>query len=225
MTFFVIVALYYQFKAKRVGSTHFWLAMASFGIAIGVKFQAIIYAPFLVVMVFLLSWKDANGSIQKWLNVMLVVALKVLLLWGALFIVINPFILHPKGLMAFMHRFEENMTRSDKSLYVYLTLYVVPIFYLANYYLAKVKVGLFKHISFAGAVLLYVVFQFNHYFFTKYNIVLLFVCIITMTMLLKDYKIKLQQTVLLALFGLTLFVNVAAITTAIHFIKTECDRI
>ena len=144
-----------------------------------------------------------------------IVGIKVFL-WSALFILINPFVLHPKGLVAFSHRFEENITRSDKSIYVLLSIVILPIFYYAFYTLKKQKVSVTKHSMLGLSVLLYCFYQVNHYFVTKYNIVLLFLSILIIAILLKEYKVIFQKIILTVLCLFTFILNINYIKESIN---------
>ncbi|MAH80313.1 MAG: hypothetical protein CMP39_01325 [Rickettsiales bacterium] len=229
MAFFVILALYYQLKEAKVNSKLFWISLASFGLAVGIKFQALIYAPFLIGLVSWKCWNEAT-SLKTFLKSLTIVAIKVFFLWSALFILINPFVLHPKGLVAFSHRFEENITRSDKSIYVLLSIVILPIFYYAFYTLKKQKVSVTKHSMLGLSVLLYCFYQVNHYFVTKYNIVLLFLSILIIAILLKEYKVIFQKIILTVLCLFTFSLNINYIKESINqkvFFKnnTKLDQI
>ena len=85
-----------------------------------VKFQAILYAPFIVVIILFKLHLFDNIRLKSYIDFYFTA--KIGCLWIVVFILFNPFIIHPKGLVAF-YTVLENMGK------VKMPLLITAIFY------------------------------------------------------------------------------------------------
>ena len=192
-----------------------------FGCAIGVKAQAIIYA-LLLGMMGIQTWKEANQTLVTYTKMISRAGLKILSVWIGLFILINPFICHPKGWAAFMYRFSENMSMGNKSVHIYLALLVIPLFYAAIIALKQTRPSL-KQILYLSATLIMYLFMLNEGLLnSKYNMCLMFVLMISIVWLLKSLSLRMQITIAVTLLSITILVNGLQIVSTIeHRISDE----
>ena len=106
MVFFIVLSVYFFTKDKFNYKRYFWWAIVSLGFAIATKIQAITFLPFVFVYIFYenFQYKNFNNII---VNLKLFVKSFVSLL--AIFVVTNPYLIHPSGLKAFIAMFISNM--------------------------------------------------------------------------------------------------------------------
>ncbi len=104
MTFFVLASIFYLSKANDLFSTKYWLSILMFSIAVSIKVQALMFIPILFGYILNNYFKRINNIPQ---------IIKISTITGALifiiFILSNPYILHPDGLEAFLTSFKANM--------------------------------------------------------------------------------------------------------------------
>ena len=106
MTFFIVLTIYFFQKDNWDFKKYFWWASIALGFSFATKVQAITFMPFVFVYVFFDNIKDKNfENFSKRIKLMF----KFICLTLLLFIVANPYLLHPTGLKAFMSSFTKNM--------------------------------------------------------------------------------------------------------------------
>ncbi len=106
MTFFLLGFVYFLARDKWQYQRNFFFGIVSYGLAIAFKYQAITFAPLLIGYIFYdtVRHTTSTGLIQK----IRLLMLSVMSIAG-IFIVANPFIIHPMGWQAFSTSFVQNM--------------------------------------------------------------------------------------------------------------------
>jgi 4-amino-4-deoxy-L-arabinose transferase-like glycosyltransferase len=106
MTFFVVLSIYFFSKDEFKYKKYFWWAIFALGVAISVKVQAITFLPFVFVYVFYDNFQNKNFD-NLYVNIKL--SIKSFFALLLIFILFNPYVLHPSGFKAFISSFLENM--------------------------------------------------------------------------------------------------------------------
>jgi len=106
MIFFVTLSVYLFAKDDWSFKKYFWWATAAFGFALASKIQAITFIPFVFLYIFYDSfkYKTFEGLKQK-----IKLFLKFIGIALSIFIITNPYLIHPIGLKAFTMSFVANM--------------------------------------------------------------------------------------------------------------------
>lgn len=112
MTFFILLSIYFYLKDNFDCKKYFWFGTLSFGFAISSKFQAITFYPFLFFYIFY-----ENYNLKNFYNLKskIILLLKSIFLTIILFIITNPYILHPLGFEAWLVDFTTNMKSNNIS--------------------------------------------------------------------------------------------------------------
>jgi len=106
MVFFIVLSIYFFTKDNFKNKKYFWWAIVSLGFAISTKIQAITFLPFLFVYIFYENFQFKNF---KNIIVNLKLFTKSFISLLMIFIVTNPYLIHPSGLKAFITMFVANM--------------------------------------------------------------------------------------------------------------------
>ena len=106
MTFFVVLSVYLFAKDDWNFKKYFWWATAAFGFSLATKIQAITFIPFVFLYIFYDSfkYKTFKGLKQK-----IKLFFKSIGIALSIFIIANPYLIHPSGLKAFTLSFVANM--------------------------------------------------------------------------------------------------------------------
>jgi len=106
MVFFIVLSTYLFTKDNFEYKKYFWWAIFALGIAISVKVQAITFLPFAFLYIFYdnFQYKNFDKITYK-----IKLFLKSFFSLVVVFVVTNPYLIHPKGLKAFVAMFVENM--------------------------------------------------------------------------------------------------------------------
>ena len=106
MIFFIILTIYYLSKDAWKYKNNFWWGSISFGLAIATKIQAITFIPSIFLYVFYNNLQNKNNFnfLSK-----LKLFIKTLLLSFSVFVLTNPYIIHPEGFKAFTNSFLSNL--------------------------------------------------------------------------------------------------------------------
>lgn len=106
MTFFIVLTVYFLSKDAWNFKKYFWYGCIAFGIALATKIQAITFIPFLFLYIFYdnLQHKNFTKLFSR-----LKLFSKGLSLSVLIFVFINPYLIHPTGLKAFISSFVTNM--------------------------------------------------------------------------------------------------------------------
>ncbi len=106
MTFFLLLSIYFYRLDNWNFKKYFWYANIFFGIALAVKIQTITFLPFIFLYIFYENIQQGQLS-RVTENTKLF--FKSIGLIFVTFIFINPYIVHPTGMRAFVSSFLENM--------------------------------------------------------------------------------------------------------------------
>lgn len=106
MTSFLLVAIYFLAKDYFLHSKYYWLAIVFFGLAVSVKFQAITFLPLLFLYCFNDLFINFNFSDFTKKGFIFV---KSLIAVFFLFIISNPYLLHPIGYRVFIKSLNDNL--------------------------------------------------------------------------------------------------------------------
>lgn len=107
MTSFLLGTLWFLLRDAGRIDRNFWYAVVSFGLAISLgKIQAVTFAPLLALYMFPPTCFK-GGRTVLWRKARLGARAAVIVV--GLFLVTNPYLIHPKGLHAFLAMFHENM--------------------------------------------------------------------------------------------------------------------
>lgn len=112
MTFFILLSIYFYSKDNFNYKKYFWHGTLSFGFAISSKFQAITFYPFLFFYIFY-----ENFNLKNFYNFKskLILLIKSIFFTIIIFIILNPYILHPMGFEAWLVDFSSNMKSNNIS--------------------------------------------------------------------------------------------------------------
>ena len=106
MTFFIVLTVYFLSKDNWDLRKYFWYSSISFGVALATKVQAITFLPVIFLYIFYSNFQHQNildlFSKSK-------MFLKSIFLSFSIFVLVNPYLIHPTGLKAFISSFIENM--------------------------------------------------------------------------------------------------------------------
>jgi hypothetical protein len=106
MTSFLLVAIYFLAKDHFLYSKYYWLAIILFGLAASVKFQAVTFLPILFLYCFndlFISFNFLDLSKKGF------VFIKSLIVVFFIFIISNPYLLHPIGYRVFIKSLNDNL--------------------------------------------------------------------------------------------------------------------
>jgi len=106
MTFFIILTIYYLSKDLWKNEKYFWRAGFSFGLALATKIQAITFMPLIFLYIFYDNFQNKN--IHNFFSKSRLF-IKTLLLSFSVFLITNPYIIHPIGFKAFKNSFFNNI--------------------------------------------------------------------------------------------------------------------
>ncbi|KAB7892659.1 ArnT family glycosyltransferase [Poseidonibacter ostreae] len=106
MTFFVVLSVYLFVKDNFKYKKFFWWAVVTLGFAISTKIQAITFLPFVFVYIFYESFQK-----KSFINIKIGLKLfaKSFVSLVAIFVITNPYLIHPSGLKVFVAMFLANM--------------------------------------------------------------------------------------------------------------------
>lgn len=106
MTFLIVLSVYFFTKDDFKYKKFFWWSIVAFGFAISTKIQAITFLPFVFVYIFYENFQ--NKSFKNTVTgIKLFIKSVVSLI--AIFIITNPYLIHPSGLKVFLTSFTKNM--------------------------------------------------------------------------------------------------------------------
>ncbi|WP_300642616.1 glycosyltransferase family 39 protein [uncultured Helicobacter sp.] len=144
--FFVLCSVYFLCLDNFAYKKNFYLSVLMLGLGIGVaKFQAIMFAPLLCIYVFIpfLNKPTLKGFWQGcWKS--FVVVLCLLLIW----IVTNPYLLHPTGMKVWWNMFVFNMQSNATNHGSYTHISLVEKIWMENRFFLSIPIILFLSISF-----------------------------------------------------------------------------
>jgi 4-amino-4-deoxy-L-arabinose transferase-like glycosyltransferase len=106
MTFFIVLSVYFFAKDNWSFKKFFWWSSISLGLSLSTKVQAITFFPFVFIYVFYDNIKYRN---LKYVVFRVKLLVKYISAAVAVFIITNPYLLHPAGLKAFIGTFVQNM--------------------------------------------------------------------------------------------------------------------
>ncbi len=106
MLFWLSLGIWFLFQDHLNLQREYWIAVICFGISVATKIQSVTFLPMLFFyVVFAKKWsfkpKDIGGLIMKMGASFLAI--------GGVFVLLNPYLLHPRGLNAFMFSYHANM--------------------------------------------------------------------------------------------------------------------
>ena len=110
MTFFLLLSIYFYSKDNFDYKKYFWYGTFSFGFAISSKFQAITFYPFLFFYIFYENFNLKNFYNYKLKIILFIKSISVSII---IFIITNPYILHPLGFEVWMVDFIANMKSNN----------------------------------------------------------------------------------------------------------------
>jgi 4-amino-4-deoxy-L-arabinose transferase-like glycosyltransferase len=110
MTFFILLSIYFYSKDNFNYKKYFWYGTLSFGFAISSKIQAITFYPFLFFYIFYENFNLKNFCNFKSKVILLI---KSTIFTIIIFILTNPYILHPLGFEAWSVDFAGNMKSNN----------------------------------------------------------------------------------------------------------------
>ncbi|NQV76975.1 MAG: hypothetical protein HQ490_01300, partial [Lutibacter sp.] len=145
MSFFIVLSIYFFAKDNWRFKAYYWLASIAFGLSLGTKIQAITFLPFVFIYVFYdnIKYLTFRLFVPK-------VKLFFKLISAALlvFILTNPYLLHAKGLSAFIGSFVQNMKSNATNHGVDLTITIrdkitntIDFFYLDTFAFIAFGIG------------------------------------------------------------------------------------
>lgn len=106
MTFFIVSTVYLFTKDEWHFKIFFWIGCITYGLALAVKIQAITFIPF--ILIYIIYDNLQNKKIDNPLKTLKII-IKTLLISLLVFLILNPYLIHPKGLNAFISSFIMNM--------------------------------------------------------------------------------------------------------------------
>ena len=112
MTFFIFISIYYFNKDSFSYKKYFWYANVALGFAISSKLQAITFYPFLFFYIFYENFNLRNIDHVK---IKIILLIKSFVLTVFIFLITNPYILHPLGFEAWVVDFISNMKSNNAS--------------------------------------------------------------------------------------------------------------
>lgn len=161
MTTLLIIAVYYFCKDLFAFKRNYWLGVLFFSEAIAIKLQAFTFLPLLLLILFheevtLFSFARFGANLWR--------AVKTGALLIGVFLLNNPFLLHPKGLRSFAGMFAENMQSNSTNHFSKVPVTITDKIHLAlhDYYLLAPLLALLM----LGALL----FILKHFRDQKYHV-------------------------------------------------------
>ena len=159
MTFFLLLSIFFYSKDNFDYKKYFWYGTFSFGFAISSKFQAITFYPFLFFYIFYENFNLKNFYNYKLKIILFIKSISVSII---IFIITNPYILHPLGFEVWLVDFignmksnnithgageildwKEKITNAITSYYFTLSIFIILIFLIIfnsiKYFLHKKK--------------------------------------------------------------------------------------
>jgi len=106
MTFFIILSIYFLSKDVWKNEKYFWWSSISFGLAISTKIQAITFLPLIFLYIF---YDNLQNKVNFNFFSKSKLFIKTLLLSFSVFVLTNPYIIHPVGFKAFTNSFLDNL--------------------------------------------------------------------------------------------------------------------
>jgi 4-amino-4-deoxy-L-arabinose transferase-like glycosyltransferase len=106
MTFFIILTIYYLTKDSWKNEKYLWRGSISFGLAIATKIQAITFIPLIFLYIFYDNLQN-KSNLNFFRKSKLFI--KTLFLSFSVFVLTNPYIIHPIGFKAFTESFLGNL--------------------------------------------------------------------------------------------------------------------
>jgi len=109
MTAFLMASMYVLFKSKIIGDRFYWLSVLFWGISVAVKIQAITFAP---VLIWSISILIRNNTLsEKYFKIFIASFVSIIII----FIILNPYVIHPKGANAWFQVFITNIESNDSN--------------------------------------------------------------------------------------------------------------
>ena len=103
MTAFLMASMYMLFKSKIIGDRFYWFSVLFWGISVAVKIQAITFAP---VLIWSISILIRNNTLsEKYFKIFIASFVSIIII----FIILNPYVIHPKGANAWFQVFISNI--------------------------------------------------------------------------------------------------------------------
>jgi len=96
MSSFLLISFYFLIQSKRYDK-NFWLSIAFWGLSISTKLQAVVFAPVILISIFLFFRSNTNSYAEIIQNTLKIIPLVLLI-----YILLNPYILHPVGFGAWI---------------------------------------------------------------------------------------------------------------------------
>ena len=104
MIFFLLLSIYFLDKDRFTYSKYFNYAIIAYAVAVATKVQAISMLPIMIFYIMLFRAKR-----YEYIKEIIKNGLKVLIVTIFVFIALNPYLIHPSGLAAWISGFEANM--------------------------------------------------------------------------------------------------------------------
>jgi hypothetical protein len=141
MTCMLLIALYKFMKDEFAFKRNFWWAIIFLGEAIALKFQAITFIPLLALVVFheeVFQFKFTHVAKH------ILLGIKAGALMLLVFIINNPFIVHPKGIRSFTKMLDENLLSNKTNHMSFKTVTLSEKLHLAinDYYIISLVIVL-----------------------------------------------------------------------------------
>ena len=109
MTAFLMASMYVLFKSKIIGDRFYWFSVLFWGISVAVKIQAITFAP---VLIWSISILIRNNTLsEKYFKIFIASFVSIIII----FIILNPYVIHPKGANAWFQVFITNIESNDSN--------------------------------------------------------------------------------------------------------------
>ena len=103
MTAFLMASMYMLFRSNKIGDGFYWLSVLFWGISVAVKIQAITFAPVLIWSIWIMV-RNKSGS-EHFVKILFASFVTIVVI----FIILNPYVLHPKGANAWFQFFVSNI--------------------------------------------------------------------------------------------------------------------
>jgi len=103
MITFLMASIYMLFRSNKIGDGFYWLSVLFWGISVAVKVQAVTFAPVLIWSVWIMI-RNKSGS-EHFVKILFSSFVTIVII----FIILNPYVLHPKGANAWFQFFVSNI--------------------------------------------------------------------------------------------------------------------
>ena len=103
MITFLMASIYMLFRSNKIGDGFYWLSVLFWGISVAVKVQAVTFAPVLIWSVWIMI-RNKSGS-EHFVKILISSFVTIVII----FIILNPYVLHPKGANAWFQFFVSNI--------------------------------------------------------------------------------------------------------------------